>query len=109
MANGLMGLDVMKVALEFADAVYELALKGSIRDQLTRASESIVLNIAESDPATGDDRRKGFRTALKEASECKGGLLLLKMRRQVTKETFDRMWDLDDRLCAMLYRLSHPD
>ena len=109
MANGLMGLDVMRAALEFAEAVRELGLKGSIRDQLVRASESVVLNIAESDPAEGNDRLKGFRVALKEASECKGALLILQLRKSASKETLQRMWTLNDRICAMLYRLSHPD
>lgn len=106
--NGLLGLDVMQVALELADAVNELGLKGNIRDQLTRASESVVLNIAESHPTIGADRRKGFRVALKEASETKGALLLLKIRREITQEAFDRIWTLVDRICAMLWRLSYP-
>ena len=109
MANGLMGLDVMRAALEFAEEVRELGLKGSLRDQLERASESVVLNIAETDPAEGADRLKGFRVALKEASECKGALLLLKLRRITTTEKQERMWKLNDRICAMLYKLSHPD
>lgn len=109
MANGLMGLDVMRAALELAEEVRALGLKGSLRDQMVRASESVVLNIAESDPATGADRRKGFRVALKEASELKGALLLLKLRKQTSTEIWERMWKLDDRICAMLYRLGHPD
>lgn len=108
MAKGLLGLDVMNVALELAEAVNELGLKGNIRDQLTRASESVVLNIAESDPAMGADRRKGYRVALKEASECKGALLLLKIRKEISAEIFERLWTLVDRVCAMLWKLSHP-
>jgi len=108
MKNGLEGLDAFQVALQLAEEVYALGLKGSIRDQLTRSSESVVLNIAEAHPATGQDRIRGFVVARKEASECRGALAILRVRKQIKPETYDRLWNLVDRVSAMLYRLIHP-
>lgn len=70
--TGLAGLVAYQVALEFAQKVYELEVKGSLRDQITRAAESVVLNIAEAHPAKGADRARRFRIAASEASECRG-------------------------------------
>lgn len=106
--TGLEGLDAFQVALQFAEEVHALGLRGSIRDQLTRASESVVLNIAEAHPATGADRARGFTIARKEASECRGALAILRVRKQIKPETFDRLWNLVDRISAMLFRLIHP-
>ena len=107
--TGLEGLDVYRVALEFAEQIYALGLKGSIRDQLTRASESVVLNIAEAHPATGAERARKFQIALNEISECRGGIAILRVRRQIKVEVYDRLWKLVDRIAAMLWKLSHPD
>ena len=106
--NGLMGLDAYRVALQLAEEVYALEIKGNLRDQLTRASESVVLNIAEAHPTTGKDRARRFRIAANEAGECRGALTLLKIRKQITPETFERMWNLVDRVAAMLWKLSRP-
>jgi len=108
MKNGLEGLDAFQVALQLAEEVHALGLRGSIRDQLTRSSESVVLNIAEAHPATGQDRIRGFVVARKEASECRGALAILRVRKQIKPETYDRLWNLVDRISAMLYRLIHP-
>ena len=109
MANiGLMGLDVFNVAVELADAIYLLGLKGSMRDQLTRASESVVLNISEAHPATGADRARRFQLALNEASEMRGALAILKVRRILTPSKYAELSSLVDRVAAMLYRLIHP-
>lgn len=91
MTTGLMGLDAYRVALQLAEEVYALGIKGNLRDQLTRAAESVVLNIAEAHPTTGKDRARRFRIAANEASECRGALTLLKIRKEITPETFERM------------------
>jgi four helix bundle protein len=105
---GLQGLDVFNIAVDLADKIYLLGLKGSLRDQLTRASESVVLNISEAHPAGGLDRARRFQLALNEVSELRGGITLLKVRRTITPEKFEELWALIDRVGAMLYRLSHP-
>ena len=49
----------------------------------------------------------GVRRA-NEASECRGALALLKIRKWITAEKYDEMFGLVDQLGAMLYRLSRP-
>ena len=105
---GLMGLDAFNVAVELADKVHGLGLKGSIRDQIVRGSESVVLNISEAHPASGADRARRFQLALNEASEMRGALTILRLRRTISREKHDELWKLVDRVAAMLYRLIHP-
>lgn len=105
---GLMGLEVFHVAVELCDAIYRLGLKGNMRDQLTRASESVVLNISEAHPAKGLDRARRFQNALNELSEMRGALTILRLRRIVSSAKHDELWTLVDRTGAMLYRLIHP-
>lgn len=105
---GLMGLDVFNVAVELGELIYRLGLKGSMRDQLVRASESVVLNISEAHPASGADRARRFQVALNECSEMRGAVVVLKLRRTISPEKFDELWTLIDRVGAMLYRLIHP-
>lgn len=69
-------LDVYKVALQFVALAYELAERLSgvhrhARDQLLRASQSIVLNIAEGNGRRlGPDRRRFLEIARGSALEC---------------------------------------
>ena len=107
-AFGLKGLDAFNVAVELCDEIYRLGLKGSMRDQLVRASESVVLNISEAHPAKGADRARRFQNALNEMSELRGGLTILKLRRTITVAKYDALSLLVDRVGAMLYRLSNP-
>ena len=104
--TGLQGLVAYQVALELAETMFALECKGSIRDQLTRASESVVLNIAEAHPMTGNDRAKRFRVALGEASECRGALAILRIRKLLTPAEYEKHMALVDRACALLYPLS---
>lgn len=106
--TGLEGLDAYRVALEFAEQIYALGIKGSIRDQLTRASESVVLNIAEAHPAKGAERTRKFQIAANEISECRGGIAILRVRRQIKPEVYERLWNLVDRIAAMLWKLCRP-
>jgi len=75
-------LDVYRVALEFAGwvpgAAKGLPVRSSLRDQLMRASESIVLNIAEgAQQQTGQMAKKHYRVAFGSAAECAAALDLL--------------------------------
>ena len=73
--HGLAGFDAYTNALALYRAVVEVGKrlpKGHVIDQLTRASESIALNVAEAHPAMGADRARRFRIASHEASEARG-------------------------------------
>ena len=76
-------LDVYKVALRYAGWVDRLNKRfpkgrASLRDQLTRATESIVLNIAEgAQQQTGPMSKRHYRIALASAAEAAAALDLL--------------------------------
>jgi four helix bundle protein len=106
---GLKGLDAYTNALAFYRAVVSATSrlpKGHLVDQLTRAAESVALNVAEAHPATGADRARRFRIAADEASECIAALDLLEIRGALNTSTLSALRALLDRECAMLWRLS---
>src|SRR5262245_41458480 len=106
--GGLAGFDCYTVALTFYREL-RLAtrgLRGHVVDQLHRAAESVVLNIAEAHPTTGKDRARRFRIAANEASECGAALDLLEVRAELPPTTMARLRALLDRQRAMLFRLS---
>jgi four helix bundle protein len=105
---GLPGLHAYQVALAFYRRVLELLPgwgRGHVQDQLRRASESTVLNIAEAYPALGADRARRFRTAGDEASECGAALDLLEANGVARQSELTELRGLLDRLRAMLWRL----
>ena len=64
-ASGLAGLDAYRVAVEFYRHLRQATRgrRGHVVEQLHRAAESIVLNVAEAYPAVGADRARRFRIA----------------------------------------------
>jgi four helix bundle protein len=83
-------LDVYQLALKFHVGVMDLLpTKGQrvLRDQLERASLSIVLNIAEgAGRCTPPERRRHFIIALGSAYECAAILDVLRLRRLASPE-----------------------
>jgi four helix bundle protein len=72
-------MDVYRVAVQFLawrhGALTRLPRSSDLADQLTRASTSIVLNIAEGcGEAPGPERRRFFRMARRSATECDAAL-----------------------------------
>ena len=61
--------DVYRVALEVTRWVRSLQVSGDLGKQITRASESMVLNIAEGLGRTGKSKRNHLRIALGSAAE----------------------------------------
>jgi len=62
-----------QMALELKKSINGLRLKGELRDQIDRASLSVVLNLAEGSGRKGKDRVQFFRIAmgsLKEVQAC---------------------------------------
>lgn len=62
-------LQVYTVALSVARRARDVRANASLKDQLVRASQSVVLNIAEGAGLTGDARRRHYRIALGSAAE----------------------------------------
>jgi len=105
-------LDVYQLALRFHTGVMTfLPAKGerNLRDQLERASLSIVLNIAEgAGRCTPPERRRHFIIALGSVYECAAILDVLRLRRLASPERCARARDCAVRIAQMLSRLTGP-
>ncbi len=105
-------LDVYHLAVKFHRSLVPLRqVRGAadLRDQLLRACESIVLNIAEGAGRFGsDDKRRFYRMANGSAMECVGALELLRNRNILSDAGFQARRDLLIRVVQMLSRLCGP-
>jgi four helix bundle protein len=108
--SGLAGLDAYRIAVEFYGQLRRSTRgrRGQVVDQLHRAAESIVLNVAEAYPAVGADRARRFRIAGNEAAECHAALDLLEIRGELGGMVLATLRSLLDRERAMLWRLGRP-
>jgi four helix bundle protein len=89
-----------QLALELHQACEQLKAKAAIRDQLSRASLSIVLNLAEgSAKPTAPERRRFYAIALGSLRETEALLHILRAQPQLA---------LVNRLGGCVYRLVHP-
>ncbi len=105
-------LDVYRVALEFRqslgilDSVRNIS---ALRDQIFRASDSIVLNIAEgAGRIARADKRRHYSYALGSAMECGAALALLHARGALRVEAYEIRRMMIIRVIQMLYRLAGP-
>jgi four helix bundle protein len=103
-------LDVYRVAVEFqllAASIGPGRRLGALRDQLDRASVSIVLNVAEgSGRFAPADKAHFYLIARGSAMECLAALALLQARSLVSPELYRRSRPLLTRIVAMLTRLA---
>jgi four helix bundle protein len=107
-----MGLDVYHLALDFlvlANGVIEALPrgKGHLADQFTRASISIVLNLAEgAGKHSKPDKRRYYLTARGSATEC-AALLDIALRLKLLDETgHKRGKEMVVRIVSMLIKLA---
>jgi four helix bundle protein len=102
-------LDCFRVAVEFQVLAADLGSGrrlGALRDQLDRASVSIVLNIAEgAGRRTPADKAHFFAIARGSATECAAALELLAARGLVTPQAYRHGRGLLVRVVQMLTRL----
>jgi len=105
---GLGGFDAYRNAVSFYRDLRDATRnrRGHVVEQVQKAAESVVLNVAEAYPTMGADRARRFRIACNEASECAAALDLLEIRGELSASTLGRLRALLDRERAMLYRLS---
>ncbi len=105
-------LDVYHLALQFHVGVMTLLPeKGhrNLRDQLERASLSIVLNIAEgAGRCTPLERRRHFVIALGSVYECAAILDVIRLRRLASPERCARARNYAVRIAQMLAKLAGP-
>lgn len=108
---GLEAFDAYRVAKQFFALVWKTCSplpESWHKDQLIRASESVMRNICEAYPITGADRKRRFRLAAGEACECVASIDILEIRGAISAQTIAELRTLLDRSRAMLYRLSRP-
>jgi four helix bundle protein len=104
-------LDVYQRAIEFLALVYDI-VDGLPRgnadraDQLTRAAESVVRNIAEGAGRWSEaDSANRYKIARGEAMECAASLDIMKLRKLVTEAQYARGGKLLEGVVAMLTKM----
>lgn len=104
-------LDVFKVALDTVAMLDELAEqlpdgRGYIRDQLRRAANSILLNIAE---GAGEfmpaEKARFYRMAKRSGTECAGQVLMCQRLALIDAPRVDAALDVLQRVISMLVTL----
>jgi four helix bundle protein len=103
-------LEVYKKAKAFHSEcrklIVDIKLDNYVKDQLGRASFSIVLNIAEgSGKFSKADRRNYFVTARGSAFECVAILDILNGEEIIGKEDFETYLKMADELSRILYTM----
>ena len=88
-----------KIAVAFYHQSQALKVNGPLKDQLTRASQSIVLNLAEGRGRQSmKDQKRFFYISLGSLRECQSILTLAKLEGT-------EAWLILDKLGAHLYKL----
>lgn len=104
-------LDVYQRAIELLALVYDLVddlPRGNAdrADQLTRASESVVRNIAEGAGRWSEaDSANRYKIARGEAMECAACLDVMKLRKLITDDRYQRGNQLLEGVVAMLTKM----
>ena len=105
------GLDVVDLAIETAGAVHELVrgIRGhsDLVDQVTRATESVALNLAEGAGRAGKDRRYHFGVAYGSAGEAMAAIRILLAYRVADEERAGSVLGRLDRIRAIAWTLGH--
>jgi four helix bundle protein len=107
-------LDVYQRALEVLDLCDEIAEQmpkghAHLKDQLDRASTSIVLNIAEgAGEFSFDEKCRFYRMARRSATEAAAILHILLRRRHGPEDKIEAARELLDRVVSMLVRMTKP-
>ena len=103
--------DALEVALLLVGALREpleeiRRREGNLADQARRAATSVALNISEGSRRTGRDRSHLFKVAAGSASEAETALRIAEAWGYLDRGSLVPIYQLLDRLGAMLYRLS---
>ena len=104
-------LDVYQRAIEFLALVYDIV--GAVprghadrADQLTRAAESVVRNIAEGAGRWSQaDSANRYKIARGEAMECAASLDVMKLRKVLTEARYERGSQLLEAVVSMLTKM----
>jgi len=104
-------LIVYQKSLDFNRAAHKLIvrkeIKGDLRDQLSRASHSIALNIAEGNgKRSKKDRAYFLNRAHSSGTECAGCLGLMVTEDKITKDEAEKEKEILEEIVRMLSRMS---
>ena len=102
-------MHALRLATDAAVLADELTLGlpvRGIRDQLTRAMDSVVLNIAEGRGYRGALARKHFRIAHGSCQEVKAAVELLRRTQRLEAVAGQRLWAMLDEVGAMTWALA---
>ncbi len=84
----------------------DIKVHRTVKDQLTRASFSIALNIAEgSGRFTNPDRKNFFIISKSSVFECVAILDIIKDEKRISEEKFGKLHDQADELSRILYAM----
>ncbi|MCB2206391.1 four helix bundle protein [bacterium] len=104
-------LDVYQCALEFVEWSSRIrqrlnSMQRNINDQLQRAEESILLNIAEGNgKRRGPDRRRYLESARASAGECAAAIDILRVTNRISESQAETGKELLDRIAGMLTKM----
>jgi four helix bundle protein len=104
-------LDVYQRAIEFLALVYEVVDElprghADRADQLTRAAESVIRNIAEGAGRRSEaDSANRYKIARGEAMECAASLDVMKLRKVIRDASYERGSKLLEGVVAMLTKM----
>ena len=104
--------DALRVGLEMVRALRPIIEKlrrvdPKLSDEIRRAASSVVANLAEGNRRQGRDRLHFFRMSAGSASEIEGELLTSMALGYVEECEIEAPIELEDRIQAMIYRLTH--
>src|SRR3989344_8093387 len=93
----------LDLAIQFYEMTEDLKLKGNLKDQLTRASSSIALNLSEGNAKPSEkDKKRYYQTAYASLKECETIF-------QLAKVSNEKLIERADHLGACLYKLTRAD
>ena len=96
-------------ALGWSIQISSKVAPSALRDQIFRAADSVVLNIAEgAGRHTRADKRRHYSYALGSAMECGAALALLHARGALREIAYQERRMMIIRVIQMLYRLAGP-
>ena len=106
-----MGLIIQQKALQAAGGLRQVLpvvrkRDKSLFEQIQRAMNSVVLNIAEADGNDAGTARARFSTACGSAKEVRAGLQLMVAYGYVSSSRINEVDTALDEVCAMSWRLS---